>query len=162
MLLVSVNNLFHMFQSVSLTIPDGKEIYTTYGEDVLWLSSTQRDVDYLVPCSHEEADTRLIVHAHDATLSGHRRILIKSNDTAVVVLAVSVAGCIQADEVWVTFGSGKNMLYIPAHIVAKSLGTDKASALPVFHALTGCDTVSFFGGRGKKTAWEIWKIFPQS
>ncbi|XP_065060733.1 uncharacterized protein LOC135687992 [Rhopilema esculentum] len=146
---------------VSLTIPDGKEIYTTYGDDVLWLSSTQRDVDYLVPCSHEEADTRLIVHARDATLSGHRRILIKSNDTDVVVLAVSVAGFIQADEVWVTFGSGKNMRYIPAHIVAKSLGTDKASALPVFHALTGCDTVSFFGGRGKKTAWEIWKIFPQ-
>ena len=58
MLLVSDNNLFHMFQLVSLTIPDGKEIYTTYGDNVLWLSGTQREVDYLVPCSHEEADTR--------------------------------------------------------------------------------------------------------
>ena len=67
------------------------------------------------------------------------------------MLAVSVAGFIQADEVWVTFGSGKNMRYIPAYIVAKPLGTDKASALPVFHALTGCDTVSFFGGRGKNS-----------
>ena len=29
--------------------------------------------------------------------------------------------------------------------------------MPFFHALTGCDTVSSFGGRGKKTAWESWK-----
>ena len=75
------------------------------------------------------------------------------------MLAVSVAGFIQADEVWVTFGSGKNMRYIPAHIVAKPLGTDKASALPVFHALTGCDTVSFFGGRGKKQPGKYGRSF---
>ena len=71
------------------------------------------------------------------------------------MLAVSVAGFIQADEVWVTFGSGKNMRYIPAH----PLGTDKVSALPVFHALTGCDTVSFFGGRGKKQPGKYGRSF---
>ena len=32
--------------------------------------------------------------------------------------------------------------------------------LPVFHVFTGCDTVSEFAGRGKKTAWETWKSFP--
>ena len=31
----------------------------------------------------------------------------------------------------------------------------------MFHALTGCDTVSFFAGRGKKTAWDIWGLFPE-
>ena len=31
----------------------------------------------------------------------------------------------------------------------------------MFHALTGCDTVSFFGGRGKKTAWDTWMVFPE-
>jgi len=25
-----------------------------------------------------------------------------------------------------------------------------------FHSFTGCDTVSFFAGRGKKTAWDMW------
>ena len=32
--------------------------------------------------------------------------------------------------------------------------------LLIFHALIGCDTVSSFVGRRKKTAWEIWKVFP--
>ena len=31
----------------------------------------------------------------------------------------------------------------------------------MFHALTGCDTVSFFNGRGKKTAWDVWRVFPK-
>ena len=34
-------------------------------------------------------------------------------------------------------------------------------SLPIFHALTGCDTVSSFTGRGKNTALEIWKVFPE-
>ena len=32
--------------------------------------------------------------------------------------------------------------------------------LAVFHAFTGSDTVSAFEGRGKKTAWNVWKVFP--
>jgi len=31
-------------------------------------------------------------------------------------------------------------------------------ALLFLHAFSGCDTVSSFAGRGKKTSWEIWKI----
>lgn len=30
----------------------------------------------------------------------------------------------------------------------------------MFHALTGCDTVSYFLGRGKKSAWEAWHACP--
>ena len=30
-----------------------------------------------------------------------------------------------------------------------------------FYALSGCDSVSFFNGIGKKTAWQIWKIMPE-
>ena len=29
----------------------------------------------------------------------------------------------------------------------------------MFHAYTGCDTVTFFANRGKKTAWDIWGTF---
>ena len=31
--------------------------------------------------------------------------------------------------------------------------------LSFFHSLTGCDTVSFFSGRSKRTAWNMWKVF---
>ena len=145
---------------VLLEVPEGKEIYTTYGESVL--SATKRtDLGVLAPCTHEEADTRLMVHALDATSRGHRRIRIRSNDTDVVVLALSVASILQADEVWVTHGSGKNVQNIPTHAVATFLGRDKASTLPMFHALTGCDTVSFFNGRGKRTGWDVWGVFPK-
>lgn len=144
---------------VSLPVTENKEIYTTHGEGVL--SSTKRtDMCILAPCTHEEADTRLMLHVLDASSSGHKRIKIRSNDTDVIVLAISVANTLPADEVWVTYGSGKNVQHIPAHAIATYLGQDKASSLPMFHALTGCDTVSFFGGRGKKTAWDVWKVFP--
>lgn len=118
-------------------------------------------MDSLAPCSHEEADTRLLIHALDTAANGHHRILIRSNDTDVVVLAISLAGLLQAHKIWVTFGCGKSLQHIPVHLIWTTLGPDKATALPLFHALTGCDTVSFFSGRGKKTAWDTWKVFPE-
>lgn len=30
----------------------------------------------------------------------------------------------------------------------------------MFHDITGCDTVSFFGGKGEKTAWDVWNVYP--
>ncbi|CAB4019733.1 Hypothetical predicted protein, partial [Paramuricea clavata] len=77
------------------------------------------------------------------------------------VLAVSIVNTLAIDEMWITHGSGKNVHNIPVHAVAASLGPAKSTAMPLFHALTGCDTVSYFRGRGKKTAWDVWGIFPE-
>ena len=33
--------------------------------------------------------------------------------------------------------------------------------LPMFHSLTGCDTLSFLSGKEKKTAWNVWNVFAQ-
>ena len=35
-------------------------------------------------------------------------------------------------------------------------------ALPYFHAFTGCDTTSQFLGKGKKSAWEFCKAYPDA
>ncbi|KXJ13180.1 hypothetical protein AC249_AIPGENE28202 [Exaiptasia diaphana] len=102
-----------------------------------------------------------MLHALDATLNGHKKIKIRSNDTDVIVLAVSVVNTLAVEELWVTHGSGKNIQNVPVHAIARSLGPEKSTCLPIFHALTGCDTVSFFGGRGKKTAWDVWNVFPE-
>jgi len=32
-------------------------------------------------------------------------------------------------------------------------------SLPVFHALTGCDTISAFRGKDKKLAWQAWQAY---
>ena len=37
-----------------------------------------------------------------------------------------------------------------------------SAALPMFYAMTGCDTVSSFSGEGKRTAFEVWKACPDA
>ena len=65
------------------------------------------------------------------------------------------------DEVWVSFGTGKAFCFLAAHEMVRALGMEQAQALPVFHALTGCDMVSFFAGRGKTTACDVWTALPE-
>lgn len=135
---------------------EGKEVYTTYGEVVL--SSQPAE---MMECSHEEADTRLVLHAYHASQSGYRKILIRTVDTDVVVLAVSRLQDLNVDEIWIAFGTGKHFRYLPIHSIAEQLGPQRSKALPMFHSITGCDTVSFFSGRGKTSAWDVWSVFPQ-
>lgn len=143
----------------SISVPFGKEINSTHGNNVL-TTTPNKEMNILKPCSHEEADTRMMLHVLDASVSGHQKIKVRSNDTDVVVLCISIAPLLSLEELWVSHGSAKQITYIPAHEIAEVLGREKASVLPLFHALTGCDTVSFFAGRGKKTAWDVWNVFP--
>ena len=43
----------------------------------------------MVPCSHEEADTRLLVHTAGAVNRGCRKVCVRTVDTDVVVLAIA-------------------------------------------------------------------------
>ena len=65
--------------------------------------------------------------------------MIRSTDTDVVVLIVAAVATLDRKELWVSYETGKNQ---------------------IFHALTGCDTTSFFAGYGKRPAWEVWENFP--
>ena len=102
------------------------------------------------------------LHVTHAAQHGHHQILIRTVDTDVVVLAVFAinhlpAGC----ELWLAFGTGKSFRYLAANQIAASLEPHMSCALLMFHALTGCDTVSTFAGHGKKTAWSTWKSLPE-
>ena len=145
----------------SINIP-GKQLITTEGQHVIAVPPNEETTS-LAPCNHEEADMRTMLHAAAAMKCGHRKIAIRTVDTDVVVLAVWVVqechGLI--DELWLAFGTGKKFRYIAAHELYASLGPEKSKSLPVFHAITGCDTVSAFAGRGKKTAWAVWDAFPE-
>ena len=115
----------------------------------------------MMTCSHKEADTRLVLHAYHASQSGYRKILIRIVDTDAVMLAVSRVQHLSVDEIWIPFGTGKHIRYLPVHSIAEQLGPQRSKALPMFHSITGCDTVSFFSGRGKTSAWDMWNVFPQ-
>jgi len=56
-----------------------------------------------------------------------------------------------------SFGSGKDFHFILAHEKCASLGSRRSTALPIFHAFTGCDTVSHFAQIGKNTASKVWE-----
>ena len=129
-----------------------KQVINTLHKDVVCTHA--RYITGLAPCTHEEADTRM----EDATKQGYTKVSICTVDTDVVFLAVAAAERFSIDELWVAFGTGKSFRFLVVHEMAQALGPDKCRGLPAFHAFTGCDTVSSFGGRSKNTAWETWKV----
>jgi len=95
----------------------------------------------------------MLLHASHAAQHGHHSILLRTLDSDVVVLAMLLAQEMQSeDKMWLAFGT--SFQYLAAHEIAAGLGRGKARVLPMFHALTGCDTMSSFARRGKKTACE--------
>ena len=78
----------------------------------------------------------------------------------MVVLAIAVSIVLQHCDIWVAFGNGSKLRFIPCHLIAAKLGNDGSWGLLLMHALSGCDTVSAFHGIGKKTAWAVWCSIP--
>ena len=121
-------------------------------------------LDYLRPCLQEEADARTMLHIADCVHEDLKNFAIRTIDTDVVVLAVAKLGELSIDELWIAFGTDKSFRYIGAHLIAhNNIGIDPEQyrTLPMFQSLTECDTVSSFAGRGKKTCWEVWHVFPE-
>jgi len=66
---------------------------------------------------------------------------------------------IKLEELCLAFGTGSNFFrYTPVHV---NMDPRVCTTLPMFHAFTGCDTVSTFCYRGKRTAWNTWKVYPE-
>lgn len=149
----------YLSQCILKLSPEGKELYSTEDKNVVSSQGCDAGVA-MAPSDHEEADTRLILHALHCAQCGHKRVMIRSVDTDVVVLAIANFHALGLDELWVAFGVKKHYRVIPVHDIATNLGEEMARALPFFHAVSGCDTTSSFSGIGKKTAWDTWAAFP--
>ena len=141
-------------------VPENKQLVITSDKEVL-SKPPLPDRSSITPCTHEEV-SRMLLHVAHAARNDHHKIMIQTVDTDVVVLAVAVSQTLQPDDdLWLAFGTGKSFRYLAAHEIAAGLGPERACVLPVFHVLTGCDTVSSFVGHGKKTAWAVWAVFPE-
>ena len=112
-----------------------------------------------VESDHEEADTRLLLHAKNASCD-HRRIVVQSPDTDVAVLCVYAFRSLQCEQLWFRTGVKDKLRYVPIHQVVDKLGPDLCKVLPAFHSLTGCDTTSGLSRIGKKKAWKVMKNSP--
>ena len=135
-----------------------KTIYSTVDDQVV-CSSRGTITSAFAPCSHEEADSRIFVYVKDMAQQGHMKVMIRTVDADVVVIAVAKFLQIGLEELWVAFGNGKNYRHIEVHQTVAALG-QRSHRHWHFHAFTGCDMVSFFSNCGKKSAWRVWQAYP--
>ena len=125
---------------------------------VLSIMPISRDnIGRLVPCNHEEPDTRMRLHAADAVQCGLTKILLRTVGTDVLILAIAFVEKSQefqgnqTIELWVGFGTGAHLCYIAAHDISSKLKLQVSKALPFFYAFTGCHTVSSsFMGKARR------------
>ena len=100
--------------------------------------STRRDTTALTG-NHEEADTRMILHAREAVHTGYDRVLVISQDTDVLVLLVHFLSSV---ETWMVAGTAIKRKCYPVHKIGENLTSDVKNNIISFHTLTGCDTTS--------------------
>jgi len=115
------NNFLHcdsnkesLFQLIANAIqefqpPQRKLVISTHGKNVV--SSPIADVSDLSSI-HEEADTQLLFHASHSFHQGFTK-MIHATDTDVVVLAIAVSSVLKDCEIWVAFGHGSKLRYVP-------------------------------------------------
>ena len=68
--------------------PSSKVIFATIGSETK--ASEEFQDGQISPHNHAEADTRLLLHVKTQTDQGHRKISIKTVDTGVVVIGISL------------------------------------------------------------------------
>ena len=128
--------------------PVNETVVFTLGSEVLCL--LVQDTSGLESCNQEEADTRIFLHKQDGMeRQGLNRVVIHTVGTGVIVLGISAVAQRDALKLSIAFGTQTNFRCINVNDLAIFLGNDKSKVFPIFHAFTGCHTVSFFPGRGK-------------
>lgn len=96
-------------------------------------------LDQLSPCSHEEADTRILLHAKNVLLTGHKTICIETVNTDVIVIAIGILANLKnlgLNYIWFDFGVGKNRKQIHLNELVKELPLKTCAALPFFPMLS--------------------------
>lgn len=136
--------------------PDDKEIVVAGGfRDELEVRSSKATTNLThLSATHEEADTRLVLHA---VHSQYNTVVVLSRDTDVLVLLVSHFPQVVCKHLWMMSGTTKKQRYIPIDAVFNNLPRDSAPSLVAFHALTGCDTTSYIASHTKSSLWKVFK-----
>ena len=143
---------------VEFECPSKKSIYITFG---VYVESRGERRGQMSTCNHEEADTRIAVRILHALEQGMKIIQVRTVNTDVVTIHVGAYFNLVKTQpeldIWVAFGTGKSFRFYSINAICSSPGKAKSRALPVFHAMTGCDTVSAFKGKSKKSACKLGK-----
>ena len=104
---------------------------------------SKNDAVEVFECNHEEADTRMVLHA----CLDDTNVVVVSRDTDVFILLVHAFSIVKPTSQW--FMKIDHQKYVDIGKACSYLGEKVSLRLPQFHAITGCDTTSFFFGVGK-------------
>ena len=137
-----------------------KQVISTHGKQVLSIMSISRDnIGRLAPCNHEEADTRMLLHAADAVQCGFTKILLRTVDTDVLVLAIAFVEKLQefqgnqTIELWVRFGTGAHLRYVAAHDISSKLKPQVPKAFHSSMHSQGATPCPVFMGEARRQQW---------
>jgi len=93
---------------------------------------------------------------------GMKTIQVRTVDTDVVVILVGVFYDLDSIQplvdICIAFGVGKNYRLISINAICHTLGEPTSKALPLFHALSGCDTTSAFRRRVKSLPGKLGRL----
>ena len=143
------------FLSVELCsqAPDNEEIVDGGGfKDELEGRSSEGLNHLTLKSTHEEADTRLILHA---VQSQFKTVVVSSRDTDVLILLISHFQHMQCEHLWMMSGTSKKRSYIPINDVFNEIPKGSKASLLAFHAFTGSDTTSYITNHTKRSSWKV-------
>ena len=108
---------------------------------------------------------RLTVHCYKKFIAGppadgSQRVkmdIVSSRDTDDLLILVSHIPIAQCEHLWMMSGTSKKRCYIQIDAVFNNLPQSLYTALLPFHALTGCDTTSYFANH-KQSSWKVFKV----
>ena len=153
--------LFTMIAKILISWHTKRKLVICTIQEKAYANVEEYDLSVISPCNIEEADGRLLLHAHHAFKSGLKCVTIRTVDSDVVVISLYAFTYMTGTaQLWIDFGVGRYRRLIPIHDIHRNIPQHIITNLPVFHAFTGCDTVSTFCGIGKKTAWNTWMSYP--
>jgi len=99
-------------------------------------------------CDHEEADTRLLLQAKHAWSEIHNKIIIQSPDTDVAIIILSIMAKLPSAKMYFLTGTKDRQIMLDIQAIGSALGPSLTDALIGLHTFTGCDSTSFFYGKG--------------
>ncbi len=133
-----------------------KRFYVTCEDTCYKMTADEWVEEPALKSTHEEADTRLFLHALHAANAGSQAVIITAEDTDIMVLCLAFQKGIPC-HIYQKRSKQNRVQFVDITKLASSIGNNICDSLIGLHAFTGCDTVSAFAGRGKVSALKLMK-----
>ena len=138
--------LISFLQEKSLLL-DRKYIFTNRQKVI------SNHISEMEDCSHLDAYYRIVLHIVSAILEGLKRVVVKSNDTDVLIILIQYYNhfceLAKTDNFNLILMTGKSstatgVLFININLVSKSLTPHQLRGLPLLFSMAGCHYVESF------------------